>query len=285
VRKRRSESEATMASGKGASEESDRVAVITLTAPPLNPLSFGVRKALLDQLHAAEQDPSVAMIVITGTGNNFSAGADIKEMADFSAAEGVNSEPTLPPVVEAIEACSKPVVAAIDGVALGGGCEVALACHYRVATPRAKLGLPEVKIGLIPGAGGTQRLPRLVDIATALKVITLGPMVKAPDALAAGLLDAVVPKAEKDLIAAAVAFVAKQADFTPGAATDARRTGKRPTRSSASEIRDACAKAAAKVGPPVSGNEPVWSAIQVCIHCTYDANCCGHSTMNTVRFL
>ncbi|KAG5192107.1 enoyl-coenzyme A hydratase/3-hydroxyacyl coenzyme A dehydrogenase [Tribonema minus] len=233
-----------------------------MTAPPLNPLSHAVRQALMTHLATAEKDPAVQIILITGAGTNFSAGADIKEMADLSGSLGVASEPQLTTVVRAIEACNKPVIAAIDGFALGGGCEVALSCHYRVASPRARLGLPEVKIGLIPGAGGTQRLPRLVPIDLALHMITTGATVKAGDALQAGLVDHISAPGQ-DLIAAAVAHVRGQPDFVEGGhVADARRSGRRALVSGAEAISEACAKALAKCGAPVMGREPVWSAIE-----------------------
>src|SRR5207237_7609409 len=138
----------------------------------------------------AQADDSVKAIVIACEGQTFFAGADVPEFGTPKAFE----QPMLPQVVDRIENCTKPVVAAIHGTALGGGLEVALSCHYRVAVPSAKLGLPEVKLGLLPGAGGTQRLPRLVGPAQALKMVTSGTPIGAKAALAAALVDALAPE-------------------------------------------------------------------------------------------
>ena len=134
----------------------DGVAVLTIDNPPVNALSAAVRRALVEGLQRAQADPSVEAVVLMCRGRTFFAGADISEFGKPP------QDPSLPEVVAALENAIKPVVAAIHGTALGGGLEVALGCHYRVAAPSAKLGLPEVNLGLLPGAGGTQRLPRLV---------------------------------------------------------------------------------------------------------------------------
>ncbi|HTU12183.1 MAG TPA: 3-hydroxyacyl-CoA dehydrogenase NAD-binding domain-containing protein [Allosphingosinicella sp.] len=174
------------------------IALIVADNPPVNALSLAVRKELLEAVRAADADPAVGAIVLRCDGSTFFAGADIAEFGKPL------QDPNLPQVVEAIENCSKAVVAAIHGTALGGGLEIALGCHFRVAVPSAKLGLPEVKLGLLPGAGGTQRLPRLVGTDAALRMIVTGAPVAAPDALAAGLVDLLVD--EGSLEADAVAF-------------------------------------------------------------------------------
>ncbi len=152
----------------------DGVAVITLNNPPVNGLGFATRVAIVDGLDKAQADPSVQSIVLTGAGKAFSGGADITEFDSPRA----TAQPNLLTVIEAVEACSKPVVAAINGVCMGGGLELALGCHYRMASPGALIALPEVKIGLIPGAGGTQRLPRVLGVETAVNMIVSGEPVK-----------------------------------------------------------------------------------------------------------
>jgi len=144
----------------------DGVAVISVNHPPVNALSQAVRTGLLEAVARADADPSVRAIVILCQGRTFIAGAD---MTEFDRAP---QPPHLPELTQRIEDAGKPVVAALHGTALGGGFEIALACHYRIATPDVKVGLPEVKLGLMPGAGGTQRLPRLVGFARALAMIT-----------------------------------------------------------------------------------------------------------------
>lgn len=171
------------------------VLVVTIDNPPVNATSVDVRSGLEKALAHAETAPDVTGVVITGAGKTFIGGADIKEFGKPA------MEPTLPDVIEKIEGLSKPVVAALNGAALGGGLEVALACHYRIASPAAQVGLPEVKLGIVPGAGGTQRLPRLIGIPAALDLITSGRSVKAEEALKLGIIDEV---AAGDLVEAAI---------------------------------------------------------------------------------
>ena len=159
------------------------VAVLTVDNPPVNALSAAVRGAILSGVEAAEADPDVRAIVLICAGRTFFAGADITEFGRAPVS------PSLPELVDRIEAATKPVVAAVHGTALGGGLEIALSCHGRIAVPSAKLGLPEVKLGLLPGAGGTQRLPRLVGVAKALEMVVGGEPVSANAALRAGLID------------------------------------------------------------------------------------------------
>jgi len=176
------------------------VAVLTVSNPPVNALSRHVRQGLHDGLKQASADAGVHAVVITCAGRTFIAGADITEFGKPPA------EPSLHAVLDLIEGCPKPVVAAIHGTALGGGLEVALACHYRVGVKAARFGLPEVKLGLLPGAGGTQRLPRVVGAPKALQMIVSGDPIGADEALAHGLIDEIV---EGDLAAAGVAFAEK----------------------------------------------------------------------------
>src|SRR5919204_4566502 len=146
------------------------VAVITLNNPPVNGLGHEVRRGILAGLDRAEADSAVRAVVLVGSGKGFSGGADIRE---FNTPKAV-AEPTLVTLLQAIEASSKPVIAAIHGMAMGGGLELALACHFRVAMAGAQIALPEVKLGLLPGAGGTQRLPRAVGVEAALNMIVSG---------------------------------------------------------------------------------------------------------------
>ena len=150
------------------------VAVITMNNPPVNGLGYTTRVALTDGLEKANADASVKAIVITGAGKAFSGGADIKEFGSAKA----GAEPNLSSVISALENSGKPVVAAIHSVCMGGGLELALGCHYRIAAPGTQVALPEVKLGLIPGAGGTQRLPRVLGVETALNMIVSGEAVK-----------------------------------------------------------------------------------------------------------
>lgn len=187
---------------------SDGVAVITINNPPVNALSPGVPEGLVAALDAAEHDPSVRAIVIIGGGRTFIAGADIKELELAAAGRG-SGPPEFHGILARIEDSSKPVVMAIHGTALGGGNEVAMAGHYRVATPDAQIGQPEVNLGIIPGAEGTQRLPRLVGVAAAVDLCVSGKPIRAPEALKLGLIDRVI---EGDLLTGAVAFARELVD-------------------------------------------------------------------------
>jgi 3-hydroxyacyl-CoA dehydrogenase len=178
------------------------VGVITLNSPPVNALSFGVRDGLAEGMKAAMADEDAKAVVIICEGRTFIAGADITEFG------GAQKGASLFDVQSAIEGASKPVVAAIHGTALGGGLEVALTCHYRVAVPSARCGLPEVNLGLLPGAGGTQRLPRIVGAQKALEMVTSGQHVPAKECLAMGLVDELVEE-EGKLRDGALAFARK----------------------------------------------------------------------------
>ncbi len=177
------------------------VAVITIDNPPVNALSPGVPEGIVDGIAKAGGDPEVAAIVIVGAGRTFIAGADIKEFGKITA--GTRPRLTLYPALLKIEDSKKPVVMAIHGTAFGGGLEVAMAGHYRVAVASALVGQPEVKLGIIPGAGGTQRLPRLAGVAKAVEMCAFGEPVDAKAALACGILDKII---EGDLLTGAVAF-------------------------------------------------------------------------------
>jgi 3-hydroxyacyl-CoA dehydrogenase len=182
------------------------VLIVLSNNPPVNALSTGVRQGLVEAIAQAENDDSVNAVVIACEGQTFFAGADITEFGKPP------QQPWLPTVVDAIENCSKPVVAAIHGTALGGGLEIALGCHYRVADASARLGTPEVKLGLLPGAGGTQRLPRVAGVRKALEMTTSGTPIGAGDGFACGLVDRLV---EGDLIPHAVAYAEEVRDVRP----------------------------------------------------------------------
>jgi 3-hydroxyacyl-CoA dehydrogenase len=177
----------------------DRVALISFANPPVNSLGVAVRQGLLAALERAATDADVAAIVLMGAGGKFSAGADIKEFNTPL----VLQPPTLRHLIRAVEDSPKPVIAAISGTCLGGGLELSLGCHYRIATPDAQIGLPEVKLGLLPGAGGTQRLPRVVGIELALNMIVSGEPLPARQLSRTALLDRII---DGPLEAGAIAF-------------------------------------------------------------------------------
>ena len=183
-------------------EVKDGVAVLTSDNPPVNALSYHVRQGLADGLEMAQSDEDAKAVVLHCEGRTFFAGADITEFGN----PDVPGAPWITVVIEAFEASSKPVVAAIHGTALGGGCETALGCHYRVAVQSAKLGQPEVKLGIIPGAGGTVRLPRVMGVQKALEMMISGNPISAQQALAGGLVDEIV---EGDLLSGAITFANK----------------------------------------------------------------------------
>lgn len=180
------------------------IGVITVNYPPVNALSHAVRTGLIAALEQGQEDSEAKVLLLVCEGRTFIAGADIREFGKPM------QSPGLPELVETYEDSDKPLVAAIHGTALGGGLEMALGCHYRVALNSAKIGLPEVKLGLLPGAGGTQRLPRLIGAQKALEIITSGEFVEAKDALALGILDVVDDG--KDVRTAGLAYAQQIAD-------------------------------------------------------------------------
>ncbi|MDO8772143.1 MAG: 3-hydroxyacyl-CoA dehydrogenase NAD-binding domain-containing protein [Burkholderiaceae bacterium] len=193
-------------------ERRDSVLVVTINNPPVNALGVDVRRGLVAAIEAAEADGAVAAVLIVGAGRNFIAGADIREFGKPP------QPPSLPEVCQRIEACRKPVVAAIQGAALGGGLEIALSAHYRLAVASAKLGLPEVQLGLLPGSGGTQRAPRLIGVKAALDLMLSGRHAGAKEALALGLIDRLGEGA--DALAEGLAYAQKLV----GAKAPVRRT-------------------------------------------------------------
>ncbi len=188
-------------------ERHDDVLVIISNNPPVNALGAAVRQGLEAGLKEAAADEAIKAVVIRCDGKTFFAGADITEFGKPM------QEPGLPTVIDMIESSEKPVIAAIHGTALGGGCEVTLGCHYRIAVPSAKIGTPEVKLGLLPGAGGTQRIPRVAGVAMALEMTAKGDPISAARAMTAGLIDRLA--GENSLAADAIAFAREVASARP----------------------------------------------------------------------
>src|ERR1700736_332348 len=182
---------------QGRFERRGDVGIIWINNPPVNAISVGVRVAIIDGVTKLAEDPEIKVGVLACEGRTFMAGADITEFGKPPLS------PSLHDAIKAVENSAKPIVAAIHGTAFGGGLEVALACHYRVAVASAKIGLPEVKLGLLPGAGGTQRLPRLIGIEAALGILVSGAPVPATQAARGGVVDKIV---EGDLLEGAMDY-------------------------------------------------------------------------------
>ena len=223
----------------------DQLGIIRIDNPPVNALSHAVRAGLMEALKQAGADDSKALLILC-QGRTFIAGADISEIGRPPQA------PHLPDVISAIENFPKPVVAALHGNALGGGLEVALAAHYRCALPTTKLGLPEVKLGLLPGAGGTQRLPRVVGVEAALDMMTGGAPISAQRALDLGLVDTIL---EGELEAGAIAYCAGLiADGAPVRPTGARQAAAPATTEFFDDYRKRIArKSRGQIAPGFSG--------------------------------
>ncbi|MGO9516483.1 MAG: 3-hydroxyacyl-CoA dehydrogenase NAD-binding domain-containing protein [Candidatus Korobacteraceae bacterium] len=193
------------------------IAIITIDNPPVNALSPGVPDAIREAVEQIARDVTVRAAVLIGAGKNFVAGADINELARVASGKSQRI-PRLLELTHLMEDCSKPIVAAIQGNALGGGMELAMGAHYRVAAPGSQVGQPEVKLGIIPGAGGTQRLPRLAGVAKAVEMCSEGAPVKVDEALSLGVIDRLI---DGDLLAGAVAF-AREVANTPAPKTRVR---------------------------------------------------------------
>src|ERR1044071_5559734 len=189
-------------------ENVNGIGVVTVDNPPVNALSPGVPQGITAAIDKGNADPAVKAMVLIGAGRSFIAGADIRQFG-----KGPATPPPTRRHYDVSDQSPKPIVAAIHGYALGGGLETALACHYRVAVPSAKVGLPEVQIGILPGAGGTQRLPRLIGPKAALEMITSGRHVPAEEAGKLGIVDEVA--LEGQLKEAAMAFARRVADTKP----------------------------------------------------------------------
>ncbi|MCS6803684.1 MAG: 3-hydroxyacyl-CoA dehydrogenase NAD-binding domain-containing protein [Acidobacteriota bacterium] len=179
----------------------DGIGIITINNPPVNALSPGVPEGIGASIEQARSDDAVKAVILIGGGQTFIAGADIREFGKITS--GQKARVDLHWLLEAIEDCPKPVIAAIHGTAFGGGLEVAMACHYRVAVPSAKVGQPEVKLGLIPGAGGTQRLPRLAGVQKAVQMCAFGEPISASEAFECGIVDRLI---DGELLQGALAF-------------------------------------------------------------------------------
>src|ERR1700709_2358120 len=190
-------------------EKDGEIGVIIVNYPPVNALGPGVSEGIIDSLNRANADAGIKAIGLRGRGGSFIAGGDIRGFGT-----GRKRAPIGQRTYDVLDASPKPVVAAIHGYALGGGLENAMGCHYRIAVPSAKVGLPEVLIGILPGGGGTQRLPRLVGAQTALDMITSGRHVPAPEAAKLGIIDEVLPEGA-NLRESAVAYARKIADARP----------------------------------------------------------------------
>src|ERR1700733_2147185 len=182
---------------QGRFEKRGDVGIIWINNPPVNAISVGVRAAIIDGLAKLAEDPEIKVGVLACEGRTFMAGADITEFGKPPLSPGLHE------AINTVENSVKPIVAAIHGTAFGGGLEVALACHYRVAVASAKVGLPEVKLGLLPGAGGTQRLPRLVGVEAALGIIVSGDPVAATPAAESGVIDKII---DGDLLDGAITY-------------------------------------------------------------------------------
>ena len=221
------------------------VAVLRIDSPPVNALDAAVREALAVALQRV--DARARAVVIACAGRTFVAGADIAELERAAWSDGVG--PDLHPLLAQVEDFPKPIVAAIHGTALGGGLELAMACHYRVAVESARLGLPEVTLGIIPGAEGTQRLPRLVGVEKALDMGLSGRPITASDALKAGLIDRIVD--DDDLVAAATAFAREMLDRGEPHPRTRERTDRLGTPAQNAPILDAARETARRTKPHI----------------------------------
>jgi 3-hydroxyacyl-CoA dehydrogenase len=237
------------------------VGVLTVNNPPVNALSPGVPEGLVAGVEALQKDAAIRAIVLIGGGRTFIAGADIKEFGKITSGQR-RDDIGLHKLIQTLEDCPKPVVAAIHGTALGGGLETAQACHYRVGVRAAQVGQPEVKLGLIPGAGGTQRLPRLAGVAKAAQMCASGEPISAADALQAGILDRIV---DGDLLQGAVAFARQIADQGGPPRRTRDLTDKLGDRAAALQalqaVRDAVAKRARGLIAPVKAIDAVQAAV------------------------
>src|SRR5262245_42707916 len=234
------------------------VGVLTVNNPPVNALSPGVPEGLVAGVEALQKDAAVRAIVLIGGGRTFIAGADIREFGKITSGKK-RDDIGLKTLLRTLEDCPKTVVAAVHVTAFGRVLETAMACHYRVGVASAQVGQPEVKLGLIPGAGGTQRLPRLAGVAKAAEMCAGGEPVQAADALQAGILDRVV---DGDLLQGAVAFAREVADRPPRRTRDLTAKLGDPQANAAAlrAVRDAVAKRARGLVAPLKAVEAVESA-------------------------
>jgi 3-hydroxyacyl-CoA dehydrogenase len=238
------------------------VGILTVNNPPVNALSPGVPEGIVAGLEQFEKDDTVKAIVLIGGGRTFIAGADIKEFGKITSSGDRRKGPGFLGVLDRVESYPKPIVAAIHGTALGGGLETAMACHYRVAVPSAQVGQPEVKLGIIPGAAGTQRLPRLAGVAKGVEMCAAGDPVGAKDALESGIVDQIV---EGDLLQGALAFARTKIGTPPRRTRDL--SGKLGNEQSNAPIfafaRDAARKKARNLMAPQAAIDAVEAATKL----------------------
>ena len=243
--------------GAARTRRYEDILVVTLDHPPVNALSAAVRRDLSAAIHSAQTDNQVRAILLVGAGRNFIAGADIREFGKPP------QQPLLPDVCNQIEASAKPVVAALHGAALGGGLEIALAAHYRVALASAKLGLPEVNLGLLPGAGGTQRAPRLMGAAAALDLMLSGKPLSAEAALNAGLVDTLAT--EDDPLDAGLAYTRQLLALNAGARRTRDATAALADRQAALAAVDAAAERVAATARGLFSPAKIVEAVRAAI--------------------
>jgi 3-hydroxyacyl-CoA dehydrogenase len=245
------------------------IAVITINNPPVNALSQEVAEGIDAAVASAQADPAVRGLVIAGAGRTFVAGADIKGLEELAWGTG-RGAPDMHDIFERMEDGAKPLVMALHGTALGGGLELAMAGHYRVAVADALMGQPEVNLGIIPGAEGTQRLPRLVGVEKAIEMCVTGKPIKAPEALAAGLIDKIV---EGDLVAGAVQFAREQADSGAAPPRTRARVDKLPAPDALPAMLAAGRELAKKTKRHLEAPRAVIDAIEAAATLPFDAGC------------
>jgi 3-hydroxyacyl-CoA dehydrogenase len=245
------------------------IAVITINNPPVNALSQDVAEGIDAAVASAQADPAVRGLVIAGAGRTFVAGADIKGLEELAWGTG-RGAPDMHDIFERMEDGAKPLVMALHGTALGGGLELAMAGHYRVAAADALMGQPEVNLGIIPGAEGTQRLPRLVGVEKAIEMCVTGKPIKAPEALAAGLIDKIV---EGDLVAGAVQFAREQADSGTAPPRTRARVDKLPAPDALPAMLAAGRELAKKTKRHLEAPRAVIDAIEAAATLPFDAGC------------
>src|ERR1700730_3512773 len=239
----------------------DGIGVITINNPPVNALSPGVPEGILAAVQRAQSDDAVKGLVLIGAGRTFIAGADIREFGKITSGER-KDKLNLAELILVMEDSSKPLICAIHGTAFGGGLEVAMGAHYRVAVASAQVGQPEVKLGLIPGAAGTQRLPRLAGVAKAVEMCAFGEPVKADEALKFGIIDRIM---EGDLLAGAIAFAREVVSKpVPKTREHNEKLGIAPDNAAIfTSARETAAKKYRGLGAPVAAIEAIEAATRL----------------------
>src|SRR5688500_1700584 len=245
------------------------IAVITIDNPPVNALSQEVADGIDAAVARAQADPAVRGLVIAGAGRTFVAGADIKGLEELAWGTG-RGAPDMHDIFERLEDGAKPVVMALHGTALGGGLELAMAGHYRVAAADALMGQPEVNLGIIPGAEGTQRLPRLVGVEKAIEMCVTGKPIKAPEALQIGLVDRII---DGDLVSGAVQFAREAADRRGANPRTSERTDKLPSLDALPAMVAAGKELAKKTRRNLEAPRAVIDAIEAAVTLPFDEGC------------